>query len=78
MDSKANIISTTYSKCIIRSRKAFTYADAQTLIENKNDNSDIANSVRQLNILAKQIKQRRLDKGALQLASTQVKFSFDQ
>lgn len=78
MDSKANIISTTYSKCIIRSRKAFTYADAQNRINDLQDHSDITESIRQLNNLAKQIKQRRLDKGALQLASTQVKFSFDQ
>lgn len=35
----------------------------------------IANSIRNLNKIAKKIKQKRLDKGALTLASTQVKIT---
>jgi exosome complex exonuclease DIS3/RRP44 len=32
---------------------------------------------RNLNMLAKKLKQKRVDNGALTLASTQVKFTFD-
>jgi exosome complex exonuclease DIS3/RRP44 len=57
---------------------ALTYGEAQNMIDNANDNTDITISIRNLNKLAKKLKQKRLDNGALQLASTQVKFSFDQ
>lgn len=55
-----------------------TYYEAQSRIDNPEDTSDLTKGIRMLNKLAKKLKQNRLDKGALQLASTQVKFSFDQ
>lgn len=47
---------------------------AQELMDS--DSKDpIANSIRNLNKIAKMMKQKRLDKGALTLASTQVKIT---
>jgi len=59
-------------KGIIKSKAALTYADAQKIVEDANDNSELAQSVKGLNNLAKIIRQRRIDAGALTLASTQV------
>lgn len=51
---------------------SLTYEEAQKMIDNKNDNSDITNGIRYLNYIAKILKSNRINKGALQLASTQV------
>lgn len=77
MDKDANIIKTKYTKSIIRSRRAFTYMEAQDLMDSDSQ-SDIAKSIRGLNKMAKLLKQKRLDKGALQLASTQVKITLSE
>lgn len=47
------------------------------MINNKADNSTLTKSIRNLNMLAKKLKQIRTNAGALTLASNQVKFSFD-
>lgn len=39
---------------------------------------DISVGLRKMNALAKKLKQRRLDAGALELASTEIKFIRDQ
>lgn len=39
------------------------------------DQSPIAQAIRNLNKIAKKLKQKRIDKGALTLASTQVKIT---
>lgn len=40
------------------------------MIDDKNDNSELTKSLRDLNFLAKKIKLGRVEKGALSLAST--------
>jgi exosome complex exonuclease DIS3/RRP44 len=42
-------------------------------LKDSNDQSNIAKSIRNLNLIAKKLKQRRNQMGALTLASTQVK-----
>ena len=48
------------------------------MIDNINDVSEITESIRNLNFIAKKLKSSRVDAGALTLASNQVKFSFDE
>jgi exosome complex exonuclease DIS3/RRP44 len=48
------------------------------MINNKSDTSELTEGIRRLNHLARIFRKRRIDSGALTLASTQVKFSFDQ
>jgi len=43
-----------------------------------NDNGNLAQSIRNLNSIAKKIKQKRIDQGALTLASTQVKITLEE
>lgn len=48
------------------------------MIDDSNDNTPITLSLRYLLLLSKKIKQGRIDNGALNLASSEVKITFDQ
>ena len=63
MDKNANIQNTRFHKSIIKSRKAMTYEEAQLTINDKSQTDSIAQSLRNLNMLAKILKKRRLDNG---------------
>ncbi|CAG9764874.1 unnamed protein product [Ceutorhynchus assimilis] len=77
MDQNANILKTRFHKSIIRSRRAMTYEEAQITIDDKTQTDSIAESLRNLNMLAKILKRRRRENGALVLASTEVKILMD-
>lgn len=55
-----------FTKGLIRSRAALTYAEAQSRIDDPNDKSDIAASLRLMNDLAKNLRRRRFQAGALE------------
>ncbi|XP_053203061.1 LOW QUALITY PROTEIN: exosome complex exonuclease RRP44-like [Panonychus citri] len=76
MNSKtAQVVDTQFCKSIIKSRAALTYAEAQLRIDSKNMTDEVTKGLRRLNNLAKKLKQKRLDNGALVLASMgEVKF----
>ncbi|XP_038055704.1 exosome complex exonuclease RRP44-like [Patiria miniata] len=74
---KAEIVSTRFTKSIICSRAAFTYEEAQLRIDDKSMNDNVTLGLRGLNRLAKILKQKRLDNGALVLASPEIRFSMD-
>lgn len=63
---------TRYVKSIIRSRRAFTYGQAQELKDDLTQNNDLALSIRGLYRIAKKLKQDRMNNGALVLASNEV------
>lgn len=73
----AEIVSTHFCKSVIRSKSAMTYEQAQLIIDDPNQNHSIAISLRGLNSLAKILKKNRLDKGALVLASPEIRFHVD-
>ncbi|CAL1543487.1 unnamed protein product [Lymnaea stagnalis] len=73
----ADIISTDFTKSIIDSKASLTYAEAQLKIDDPNSNDSLTQSLRGLNTLAKILKKKRLDNGALSLASTEVRFHVD-
>ncbi len=77
MTPESVITSTRFTKSIIRSRAALTYAEAQMRIDDSNLNDVVTCSLRRLNQLAKILKRRRIDKGALTLASPEVRFEVD-
>jgi exosome complex exonuclease DIS3/RRP44 len=77
VDSGANIINTSFHKAVINSVHSFTYAQAQERIDSENTDN-ITWACKTLNNLAKKLKQRRIDAGALMLASTEVKFLIDR
>jgi len=75
---EAEIKSTEFCRTVICSRRAFTYGEAQQRIDDKSLDDDITQSLRALNSIAKQLRSMRLEKGALTLASPQVKFIKDE
>ncbi|XP_024947689.1 exosome complex exonuclease RRP44 isoform X2 [Cephus cinctus] len=77
MDHDANVIEKKFCKSIIRSRQAMTYEEAQLKIDDKTQKDAIAFSLRRLNELAKKLKKRRMDNGALVLASPEIRFQVD-
>ena len=77
MSPDARVITKRFSKSVIRSRAAFTYAEAQLRIDDSQLVDPVTEGLRRLNNLAKILKQSRLDDGALTLASPEVRFEVD-
>ncbi|KAF6200952.1 hypothetical protein GE061_005399 [Apolygus lucorum] len=77
LSPQAEIISTRYHKSVIKSAAALTYGEAQAKIEDDTDQTAVATSLRCLYKLAKILKQRRIDNGALTLASPEIRFRID-
>lgn len=66
-----------FTKAIIKSKAALSYAQAQAMIDDRGDNSEMTHALRTLNRLAKTIRSRRMEAGALELASQEVRFELD-
>ncbi|KAM7408518.1 hypothetical protein PAMA_002310 [Pampus argenteus] len=77
MNHEAEIIRTRFTKSAINSKASLTYAEAQMRIDDNTKNDDITESLRGLNKLAKILKRRRIEKGALTLSSLEVRFHMD-
>jgi len=71
------IVDTKFAKTVIRSRAALAYGDAQKLLDDPDAKDDVAIGLKRLNAVAKVLRQRRMDAGALTLASPQIKFVLD-
>lgn len=72
MTSSGQIVNVEFCKSIIHSVAGLTYNEAQLMLDDPNIHDTKAQSVRQLNGLAKIFRQRRMDAGALTLASPEV------
>lgn len=77
LNQDAEIINTKFTKSVINSKASLTYAEAQMRIDSPNMNDEITKSLRLLNKLAKILKKRRIDNGALTLSSPEVRFHMD-
>jgi exosome complex exonuclease DIS3/RRP44 len=67
-----------FSKSVIRSRASFTYDQAQARLDDANANDAISVGIKTLNMLAKRMRVKRMERGALVLASPEVKFSTEK
>nr|XP_023684750.1 exosome complex exonuclease RRP44 [Paramormyrops kingsleyae] len=77
VNQDAEILHTRFTKSVINSKASLTYAEAQMRIDDSNMNDDITKSLRGLNRLAKILKKKRIEKGALTLSSPEVRFHMD-
>ncbi|VDN53911.1 unnamed protein product [Dracunculus medinensis] len=77
LSSNADIINVQFHKSIIRSRGALTYEMAQNMIDDPYMNDEITLSLRGLIALSKKLKARRHASGALNLASSEIRFDID-
>lgn len=69
----ADIVRSEFTKSVIRSKEAFSYEQAQIRIDDKSQQDDLTNGMRMLLMLSKKLKQKRMDAGALNLASPEVR-----
>ncbi|KAF5753110.1 putative mitotic control protein dis3 [Tripterygium wilfordii] len=77
MTPQAEIISTRYTKSIIKSCAALSYVEAQARMDDSRLVDPLTTDLRDMNTLAKIMRQRRIERGALTLASAEVKFQID-
>lgn len=73
----ADIVSSRYTKSVIQSKEAFSYERAQLRIDDKSQQDDLTNGMRALLMLSMKLKQKRMDAGALNLASPEVRVEMD-
>ncbi|GAM87691.1 hypothetical protein ANO11243_057180 [Dothideomycetidae sp. 11243] len=69
----ADIVSADFTKSVIRSREAFSYEQAQLRIDDASQQDDLTKGMRLLLMLSKKLRQKRMDAGALNLASPEVR-----
>lgn len=77
MNDKAEIQNVKFTKSIIRSRHAFSYEEAQMRMDDEKNQDPLTQDLRILLRLSKILKKRRLDAGALNLASPEVRVHMD-
>ncbi|KZZ97272.1 Ribonuclease II/R [Ascosphaera apis ARSEF 7405] len=73
----AEIVSARFTKSVIHSKDAFSYEQAQLRIDDVSKQDELTNSMRILLKLSKLLKQKRMDAGALNLASPEVRIETD-
>ncbi|KAI7815809.1 hypothetical protein BC939DRAFT_404742 [Gamsiella multidivaricata] len=78
LNENAEIVNVRFTKSVIASKASLTYEEAQNRIDDERMQDDITKGIRTLNQLAKKLKQRRLDMGALTLASPEVRFNLER
>jgi len=66
-----------YGKSVIKSLAALEYSQAQKILNDPNDNSPMAQSIKIMDKITRHLKQKRLDAGALILSSNSMKFNLD-
>lgn len=67
------VVSSDFTKSVILSREAFSYEQAQLRIDDHSQKDELTQSMRSLLRFSKIFKQKRMDAGALNLASPEVR-----
>ena len=76
MDHKANVVNSRIGRTVIKSDRRFTYEEAQTIIET--GEGEYAEELAVLNTLAKELRRRRYQEGALEFDRAEVRFEIDE
>uniref|UniRef100_A0A0N5A633 Protein DIS3 homolog n=1 Tax=Parastrongyloides trichosuri TaxID=131310 RepID=A0A0N5A633_PARTI len=66
-----------FQKSLIKSKKKFTYHEAQAMHDDSSDNCELAQSLRSMMKISRILKDNRYMNGALTLASSEVRFEVD-
>jgi exosome complex exonuclease DIS3/RRP44 len=77
MTPEAEIVNVDFCKSIIYSIAALSYGEAQMIMDDPNQTDAKAQGIRDLNSLAKKLRNKRMEAGALLLASAEVRFVLD-
>ena len=76
MDDKANVIKSRIVRTVIKSDRRFTYEEAQNIIET--GEGDFKDEILVLDKLAKELRHRRYENGALEFDRAEVRFEIDK
>ena len=76
MDHKANVVNSRIGRTVIKSDRRFTYEEAQSIIET--GEGEYAEELAVLNTLAKELRRRRYQGGALEFDRGEVRFEIDE
>lgn len=76
LDSNANVLKSDICRTVIRSNRRFTYEEAQEIIET--GQGDYGQEILTLNSLAKCLRKKRFDNGALEFDRVEVRFDIDE
>lgn len=76
MDDQANVKNYWIGRTVTCSDRRFTYEEVQTILEA--GSGELFNELSGLNTLAKELRQRRMDKGAIAFDKVEVRFKVDQ
>ncbi|PGH12348.1 hypothetical protein AJ80_06758 [Polytolypa hystricis UAMH7299] len=77
MTPSAEVVSARFTKSVIQSKEAFSYDQAQLRIDDISKTDDLTQGMRTLLKLSKLLRQKRMDDGALNLASPEVRIETD-
>ena len=77
LDPNANIVNVRFTKSVIASKEAFTYEAAQKRKDDKSLNDPLTQGIRLLNSIAIKLRAKRMEAGALNLASPEVKIHME-
>ncbi|KEF52053.1 uncharacterized protein A1O9_12043 [Exophiala aquamarina CBS 119918] len=73
----ADIVSAAFTKSVILSREGFSYEQAQKRIDDASATDDLTQGMRTLLALSQKLRQKRMDAGALNLSSPEVRIEAD-
>ena len=76
IDRKAKVVRSRVGRTVICSDRRFTYEEAQEIIES--GKGDFAKEIATLNHLAKEMRRRRMERGAVDFDRTEVRFEIDK
>lgn len=76
LDENGDIIKEWFGRTIIYSDRRFTYEEAQERLES--GEGDFHKEVKDLDVLAKKLRQKRFDNGAVNFETVEVKFNLDE
>lgn len=76
LDKHANVVNYRIGRTVIKSDRRFTYEEAQQVIET--GKGDFANEILTLDSLAKELRRRRYEEGALEFDRAEVRFEIDK
>lgn len=77
VDPEANILTSRFTKSVIKSCEAFSYEEAQLRVDDTAQQDDLTKGIRTLLMLSRKLKQKRMDAGALSLSSPEVKIQME-
>lgn len=76
MDNKANVLKSRIVRTVIKSDRRFTYEEAQQIIET--GEGEFKEEILTLDMLAKELRHRRYENGALEFDRAEVRFEIDK